>query len=181
MRRPGRLIFSALLFFPYFSPFSGIFLVIWRRLKGKKGVNRHASPYRLKNYGYSHDDVINFLHYRYGTKFMDEYQSIMTRKLGLTKYNKQLISKLLNNMAVDKVDYTNFFRLLSNIKVDRDTPENKLLVPIKAALLDIGKERKEAWISWVQTYIEEVCLYLHSYKHMRFFIVATLVQESALY
>jgi hypothetical protein len=21
-----------------------------RRLKGKKGVNRHASPYRLKNY-----------------------------------------------------------------------------------------------------------------------------------
>jgi hypothetical protein len=59
MRRPGRLIFSALLFFPYFSPFPGIFLVIWRRLalprlrrrlKGKKGVNRHASPYRLKNY-----------------------------------------------------------------------------------------------------------------------------------
>jgi hypothetical protein len=62
MRRPGRLIFSALLFFPYFSPFPGIFLVIWRRLalprlrrclKGKKGVNRHASPYRLKNY----DDI----------------------------------------------------------------------------------------------------------------------------
>jgi serine/tyrosine/threonine adenylyltransferase len=130
---------------------------------------------------YPHDDVINFLHYRYGTKFMDEYQSIMTRKLGLTKYNKQLISKLLNNLAVDKVDYTNFFRLLSNVKADRDTPENKLLVPIKAALLDIGKERKEAWISWVQTYIGEVCLYLHSYKHMRSFPVATLVQESALY
>jgi hypothetical protein len=60
MRRLGRLIFFALLLFPYFSPFSGIFLVIWRRLalprlrrrlKGKKGVNRHASPYRLKNYG----------------------------------------------------------------------------------------------------------------------------------
>jgi hypothetical protein len=59
MRRLGRLIFSALLFFPYFSPFPGIFLVIWRRLalprlrrrlKGKKGVNRHSSPYRLKNY-----------------------------------------------------------------------------------------------------------------------------------
>jgi hypothetical protein len=23
-----------------------------RRLKDKKGVNRHASPYRLKNYGH---------------------------------------------------------------------------------------------------------------------------------
>lgn len=94
--------------------------------------------------------------FRYGIKFMDEYQSIMTRKLGLTKYNKHLISKLLNNMAVDKVDYTNFFRLLSNIKADPKTPEDELLVPLKAVLLDIGNERKEAWISWMKTYIEEV-------------------------
>jgi serine/tyrosine/threonine adenylyltransferase len=100
--------------------------------------------------------LIFFVCYRYGTKFMDEYQSIMTKKLGLTKYNKQLISKLLSNMAVDKVDYTNFFRLLSNVNADPGIPENELLVPLKAALLDIGKERKEAWISWVQTYIEEV-------------------------
>lgn len=87
---------------------------------------------------------------------MDEYQAIMTRKLGLPKYNKQLISKLLNNMAVDKVDYTNFFRILSNIKADLNIPEEELLVPLKAVLLDIGKERKEAWTSWVQTYIQEV-------------------------
>ncbi|KAL6909842.1 hypothetical protein ACP4OV_001501 [Aristida adscensionis] len=101
-------------------------------------------------------DEANYVMERYGTKFMDEYQSIMTRKLGLAKYNKQLISKLLNNLAVDKVDYTNFFRLLSNVKADPGIPENELLVPLKAALLDIGKERKEAWISWVQTYIEEL-------------------------
>lgn len=93
---------------------------------------------------------------RYGTKFMDEYQAIMTRKLGLSKYNKQLISKLLNNMAVDKVDYTNFFRLLSNIKADPSIPEKDLLTPLKAVLLDMGKERKEAWTTWVQTYIQEV-------------------------
>ncbi|CAN6214119.1 unnamed protein product [Urochloa humidicola] len=101
-------------------------------------------------------DEANYVMERYGTKFMDEYQSIMAKKLGLTKYNKQLISKLLNNLAVDKVDYTNFFRLLSNVKADPGIPENELLVPLKAALLDIGKERKEAWISWVQTYIEEL-------------------------
>lgn len=94
--------------------------------------------------------------YRYGNKFMDEYQAMMTRKLGLPKYNKQLISKLLNNMAVDKVDYTNFFRLLSNVKADPNIPEDELLVPLKAVLLDIGQERKEAWISWVQTYVHEV-------------------------
>jgi hypothetical protein len=63
LRRPERLIFFALLFFPFLFPisllFQAFFLVIWRRLalrhlrrrlKGKKGVNRHASPYRLKNY-----------------------------------------------------------------------------------------------------------------------------------
>lgn len=98
----------------------------------------------------------NYAMERYGTKFMDEYQAIMTRKLGLPKYNKQLIGKLLNNMAVDKVDYTNFFRLLSNIKADPNIPEDEMLIPLKSVLLDIGQERKEAWTSWVQIYIEEL-------------------------
>nr|XP_010943527.1 uncharacterized protein LOC105061237 [Elaeis guineensis] len=98
----------------------------------------------------------NYAMERYGTKFMDEYQSIMTRKLGLVKYNRQLISKLLSNMATDKVDYTNFFRLLSNIRADPNISNNELLVPLKAVLLDIGKERKEAWISWLKTYIQEL-------------------------
>ncbi|KAF8040049.1 hypothetical protein BT93_B2310 [Corymbia citriodora subsp. variegata] len=102
------------------------------------------------------DKEANYAMERYGTKFMDEYQGIMTRKLGLPKYNKQLISKLLSNMAVDKVDYTNFFRALSNIKANLSIPEDELLVPLKAVLLDIGKERKEAWISWVKIYIQEL-------------------------
>lgn len=61
-------------------------------------------------------------------------------------------------MAVDKVDYTNFFRLLSNIKADPTIPQDELLTPLKAVLLDIGKERKESWISWVQSYIQEVLI-----------------------
>ncbi|KAL2557167.1 hypothetical protein Fot_01906 [Forsythia ovata] len=102
------------------------------------------------------DKEANYAMERYGTKFMDEYQAIMTRKLGLQKYNKQLISELLKNMSVDKVDYTNFFRLLSNIKADPTIPEDELLIPLKAVLLDIGKERKDAWTSWVQSYIQEL-------------------------
>ncbi|XP_031488657.1 uncharacterized protein LOC116256434 [Nymphaea colorata] len=98
----------------------------------------------------------NYAMERYGTKFMDEYQSVMTKKLGLTKYNKPLISKLLNNLAVDKVDYTIFFRLLSNIKADPSIPDDQLVAPLKAALLDIGSERKTAWISWLQTYIQDL-------------------------
>lgn len=89
---------------------------------------------------------------------MEEYEAVMTKKLGLSKYNKEMISELLNNMAVDKVDYTNFFRLLSNVKANRNTPDDdeELLKPLEAALLDIGKERKEAWIKWVRGYIQEV-------------------------
>lgn len=98
----------------------------------------------------------NYAMERYGDKFMDDYQAIMTKKLGLAKYNKELIGNLLNNMAVDKVDYTNFFRLLSNVKSDTNTPEDELLKPLKAVLLDIGKERKEAWSKWVQGYIQEL-------------------------
>ncbi|XP_047971575.1 protein adenylyltransferase SelO [Salvia hispanica] len=98
----------------------------------------------------------NYAMERYGTKFMDEYQAIMTKKLGLSKYNKQLISDLLKNMAVDKVDYTNFFRLLSNVKADLTIQDDELLVTLKAVLLDIGKERKDAWTSWVKSYIQEL-------------------------
>ncbi|KAF3546931.1 hypothetical protein DY000_02000517 [Brassica cretica] len=98
----------------------------------------------------------NYAMERYGDKFMDEYEAIMTKKLGLSKYNKEMISKLLNNMAVDKVDYTNFFRLLSNVKANPSTSDDELLNPLKAALLDIGKERKEEWIKWVRGYIQEV-------------------------
>ncbi|CAA0813249.1 Unknown protein [Striga hermonthica] len=102
------------------------------------------------------DKEANYAMERYGTKFMDEYQAIMTRKLGLPKYNKLLISDLLKNMAVDKVDYTNFFRLLSNVKADPNIQEDELLIPLKAVLLDIGKERKDAWTSWVKSYIQEL-------------------------
>ncbi|CAA2965574.1 Hypothetical predicted protein [Olea europaea subsp. europaea] len=102
------------------------------------------------------DNEANYAMERYGTKFMDEYQAIMTKKLGLPKYNKQLISELLKNMAIDKVDYTNFFRSLSNIKADSTIPEDELLIPLKAVLLDIGKERKDAWTSWLKSYLQEL-------------------------
>ncbi|CAA7407996.1 unnamed protein product [Spirodela intermedia] len=96
---------------------------------------------------------------RYGDKFMEEYRSIMTRKLGLPQYNEELVSKLLTNLSVDKVDYTNFFRLLSNVKAvvaAADLDEKDLLAPLRAVLLDIGPEREEAWISWVKSYIQEL-------------------------
>lgn len=54
---------------------------------------------------------------------MDDYQDIMTKKLGLPKYNKRLIGKFLTNMVVDKIDHTKFFQTLSNIKADTSIPD----------------------------------------------------------
>ncbi|XP_040862169.1 protein adenylyltransferase SelO [Glycine max] len=105
----------------------------------------------------------NYAMERYGTRFMDDYQVIMTKKLGLPKYNKQMINKLLSNMAVDKVDYTNIFRTLSNVKAETNIPDDELLVPLKSVLLDIGKERKEAWTSWLKAYIHEVLIHVQSH------------------
>lgn len=104
---------------------------------------------------------------------MDEYQAIMTKKLGLPKYNKQLISELLKNMAIDKVDYTNFFRSLSNIKADSTIPEDELLIPLKAVLLDIGKERKDAWTSWLKSYLQEVIRHIIFHFYFLIYIGVT--------
>lgn len=48
------------------------------------------------------DKEANYALERYGSRFMDDYQDIMTKKLSLPKYNKQLIGKLLTNMATEE-------------------------------------------------------------------------------
>ncbi|CAK9229025.1 unnamed protein product [Sphagnum troendelagicum] len=91
---------------------------------------------------------------RYADKFMADYQQHMSSKVGLKQYNKDLLSKLLNNMAFDKVDYTNFFRSLGNLKVVPGGSDDELLAPLKNALLDLSKERKTVWLDWVHEYFE---------------------------
>nr|ATG70891.1 hypothetical protein [Juniperus drupacea] len=102
------------------------------------------------------DEEVKYAMAKYGSRFMDEYQSVMTKKLGLAKYNKDLISKLLTNMAIDKVDYTICFRALSKIKTIPDFADDELLNPLKPVLLDISKERKKAWVDWSRQYIQEL-------------------------
>jgi uncharacterized protein YdiU (UPF0061 family) len=97
---------------------------------------------------------MDMLYCRYADKFMADYQQHMSSKVGLKQYNKDLLSKLLNNMAFDKVDYTNFFRSLGNLKVVPGGSDDELLAPLKNALLDLSKERKTVWLDWVHEYFE---------------------------
>lgn len=93
---------------------------------------------------------------RYGEKFMEEYKQLMSRKLGLQEYNRELINKLLSNMAFDKVDYTNCFRALGNVKSSQDVADEDLLKPIKCVLLETSRERKKAWIDWMKSYTQQL-------------------------
>lgn len=87
---------------------------------------------------------------------MSEYQQHMSNKIGLKAYHKDLLSKLLNNMAFDKVDYTNFFRSLGNLKAGPGTSDDELIAPLKNALLDLSKERRKVWLDWLHQYIKLV-------------------------
>ncbi|MCO5605562.1 hypothetical protein L7F22_059745 [Adiantum nelumboides] len=93
---------------------------------------------------------------RYGQKFMEEYKQLMSRKLGLKEYNRDLINKLLSNMAFDKVDYTNCFRALGNVKSSQDVSDEDLLKPIKGVLLETSKERRKAWSDWMKLYTQQL-------------------------
>ncbi|XP_002972273.2 uncharacterized protein LOC9651291 [Selaginella moellendorffii] len=91
---------------------------------------------------------------RYADTFMVHYQQNMTKKLGLKEYNKDLTSKLLSNLAFDKVDYTNFFRALASVNLTEPITEDTL-VPLKSVLPDISKERKKTWMDWLSLYREK--------------------------
>ncbi|BBN19249.1 protein adenylyltransferase [Marchantia polymorpha subsp. ruderalis] len=93
---------------------------------------------------------------RYADKFMEEYRQHMSHKMGLKEYNKELLTKLLNNLAVDKVDYTNFFRALGNVSSASDIADDNIWLPLKPALLDLSKERKKVWVEWLREYTRQL-------------------------
>ena len=105
---------------------------------------------------YRANDKFQYNPCRYGDKFMAEYKHLMSKKLGLKEYNRELINTLLSNMAFDKVDYTNCFRALGNVKTSDNITEEELLKPIKGVLLETSKERRNAWINWMKLYTEQV-------------------------
>ncbi|KAL2610259.1 hypothetical protein R1flu_028832 [Riccia fluitans] len=93
---------------------------------------------------------------RYADRFMEEYRQLMSRKMGLRDYNKDLLTRLLNNLAVDKVDYTNFFRALGNVCSAANVSDDDIWLPLKPALLDLAKERKKVWVEWLREYTRQL-------------------------
>ena len=98
------------------------------------------------------DDSMEILEL-YKNLIIKEYNEIMRSKLGLReecKSDQILISSLLNILFYEQVDYTIFFRKLSDIKIDSNNPEIYGLFKNETSFKEWQKQyfervKKESW------------------------------------
>ena len=77
------------------------------------------------------------------TVMNQKMEKMWTKKLGLVSYDAPLVNEMLQLMVQTKVDYTIFFRKLSNIP-------NKLTDLNDCFYLPISEKIETKWISWLQ-------------------------------
>ncbi|EIE25715.1 UPF0061-domain-containing protein [Coccomyxa subellipsoidea C-169] len=83
----------------------------------------------------------------YADIMMEAYTGRMARKMGLTKYDRELAVGLVTLMYEDKADFTNTFRALASVS-DGDAP-GSIPAPLEEALEDLSEERRSAWGKWL--------------------------------
>ena len=79
------------------------------------------------------------------SKFMQEkMEKMWTKKLGISKFNIELFEELINLMIETKVDYTIFFRELSNIPDDISSLQKSFYGSLK------NENIKSRWNNWLE-------------------------------
>ena len=85
----------------------------------------------------------------FSTAMNQEMENMWAKKLGLITYDVSLVNEMLQLMAHSKVDYTIFFRKLSEIP-------DKLSEIKKSFYLESSEQIDAKWISWLQRWREHV-------------------------
>lgn len=94
-------------------------------------------------------DRLNSIRDGFTTVMNQKMENMWTKKLGLVTYDSPLINEMLQLMVYTKVDYTIFFRKLSNIP--------KTLKGLKDSFyLPISEELETKWISWLKRWRQHV-------------------------
>ena len=83
------------------------------------------------------------------TAMNKEMENMWTKKLGLLSYDSSLVNEMLELMVLSKVDYTIFFRKLSNIP-------DKLSEIKKSFYIASSEQIDSRWIAWLQRWREAV-------------------------
>ena len=85
----------------------------------------------------------------FAAAMQQELEAMWARKLGLISYDAELVQELLQLMVASKVDYTIFFRRLS------DSPEQ--LSALKESFYVPSSEELDAqWMSWLQRWRDQI-------------------------
>lgn len=79
----------------------------------------------------------------------EELKKVWTNKLGLKKFDSELVQSLLNLMTESKVDYTIFFRELSTIPTD-------IVALEKSFYLEASSNLKVRWKEWLTKWRKQV-------------------------
>tara|TARA_B100000945_G_scaffold120382_1_gene95728 strand:+ start:1228 stop:2922 length:1695 start_codon:yes stop_codon:yes gene_type:complete len=85
----------------------------------------------------------------FSTAMNQEMENMWAKKLGLITYDVSLVNEMLQLMVHSKVDYTIFFRKLSEIP-------DKLSEIKKSFYLESSEQIDAKWISWLQRWREHV-------------------------
>eukprot|EP00889_Picochlorum_renovo_P003634 jgi/Picre1/30664/NNA_006025.t1 len=86
----------------------------------------------------------------FGTSFVSHYNGTMARKLGLKEYDAELTSSLWQLMYDSQADYTNTFRALGSMDLDKVLRDTCLPKQLKECLGACGKD--EEWLAWLHGY-----------------------------
>ena len=76
-------------------------------------------------------------------------EDMWTKKLGLVSYDATLVNEMLKLMVQTKVDYTIFFRKLSNIPSELTDLKDSFYLPI-------SEQIETKWIDWLQRWRENI-------------------------
>ncbi len=92
----------------------------------------------------------------YTKQFDLQYANMMLQKIGLRNQENKVITQTLEkNLTASETDMTIFFRKLSSVQKDIDTPESSLNKVWDAFYnpKEINNEVKENWLNWFNEYI----------------------------
>jgi uncharacterized protein YdiU (UPF0061 family) len=85
----------------------------------------------------------------FATAMQQEIEAMWARKLGLSSTDPELVNELLQLMVSSKVDYTIFFRRLSDLPEHLSTLKESFYVPS-------SEELDSQWTSWLQRWRNQV-------------------------
>ena len=84
----------------------------------------------------------------FSAAMQEKLEAMWVAKLGLAEFDKSLLDELLELMAATPVDYTRFFRALSNIPQDLGVLNSSFYIP--GSQESVSESLRQRWSAWLK-------------------------------